>query len=277
MARYLLVGHLTRDLCGKSFYYGGAVLYAGLTARRLGFEVKIITASAEKDLEALFPELFFYHFGAKETTTFENLETPQGRRQKVYACAPKIPLDKVPPSLKRAEIVHLAPVLGEVLPAEATLFETSFLVANPQGWFRKVLPDGSVAQVAPDVSSWPSFEALVVSEEDLAFSPELVPLLRKKARYLVVTRGAKGASLYFEGREVSYPAREAPRVVDTTGAGDVFAAAFFAMLYASQKPLVALEFALCLSSFSVSRAGLAAVPTLWEISQCLGYEEDRNA
>jgi len=269
MARYLLVGHLTRDLYDSSFYYGGAVLYAGLLARRLGFETAIITSSAEKGLERLFPELSFYHFGAPETTIFRNLETSQGRQQFVYAKAPPLPVEKVPSKWRRADIVHLAPVLDEIDPRKAVFFETKFLVANPQGWFRKVREDGRVEQIMPDISRWPSFEALVVSEEDLSASFSLLSVLIKKTRYLVVTRGAKGASLFTEGKEIFRPAYQAPKVVDTTGAGDIFAAAFFGMLYALKKPLLALEFALCLAARSVTRPTLAAVPTLYEISQCL--------
>ncbi len=269
MARYLLVGHLTRDVYNGVFYYGGAVLYAGLLARRLGFETGIVTSLAEVGLENIFPELSFCHFRARETTTFKNVETPSGRCQYVYAKALRIPLEKLPSNWRKAEIVHIAPVLDEVLPEDVYLFETDFLVANPQGWFRRVEPDGSVRQVAPDVSCWPLFEALVVSEEDLSAAKDLFPALKEKARYLVVTKGARGASLFVEGEEIFRPAYLAPKVVDTTGAGDIFAAAFFGMLYASRRPVVALEFALCLAACSVTRRTLAAVPTLQEITRCL--------
>ena len=245
------------------------MLYAGLLARRLGFETGVITSSAEKDLDNLFPELFFYHFGAHETTTFKNIETPAGRRQYVFARALSLPLKRLPPRWRRAEIVHIAPVLDEVSPEEVSLFETDFLVANPQGWFRQVEADGTVRHVAPDVSRWPRFEALVVSAEDLSAAEELLPALKEKARHLVVTKGARGATLFWEGGEIFRPAYPVSRVVDTTGAGDIFAAAFFAMLYALRKPLVALEFALCLAARSVTRRTLAAVPTLAEISTCL--------
>ena len=274
MARYLLVGHLTRDLYNGAFYYGGAVLYAGLLARRLGFEVRVITSSAEKGLDYLFPEISFYHFGARETTTFRNVSTPEGRRQWVYARARPLSLKDVPPSWRRAEIVHLAPVLDEIAPEEARFLETSFLVANPQGWFRAVTEDGRVVPKTPDFSSWPRFKALVLSAEDVVGLTDLTPL-KEKAEYLVLTQGARGATLYFQGEEFFHPAYPVPRVKDTTGAGDIFAAAFFAMLYAAQKPLVALKFALCLAAFSVTRTTLAAVPTLEEITSCLEREEPR--
>ncbi|OAG28180.1 PfkB family carbohydrate kinase [Thermodesulfatator autotrophicus] len=269
MARYLLLGHLTRDLYPGYFLYGGAVLYGGLLARRFGFETWIVTASAEEDLKHIFPELKFYNFKARETTIFENIETPSGRRQKVYARAPAIPLKKVPRALRRAEIVHVAPIIDEVNPAELSLFETKFLVSNPQGWFREVLPSGEVRPKRPEVHFWPYFKALVVSEEDLKACQDILPLIRKKTENLVVTMGKAGAKLYTENEEYFSKAPFVPKVVDTTGAGDVFATAFFAMLYVSGKPKVALEFAMCLAAISVTRRGLASVPTLTEISRCL--------
>ncbi len=269
MARYLLVGHLTRDLTpGGGFRYGGAVLYAGLTARRLGFETLVITSSAEKGLEYLFPELKIYHFPSPETTVFENRETPAGRKQVVHAQARPLPLKKLPAPWRRAEIVHLAPVLDELKPEEAVLFETDFLVANPQGWFRKVLPGGEVVFKKPDLSKAPRFRALVVSEEDLGGEQALKEELQRITEILVVTKGARGAELYHAQGQIFLPTEKRP-VKDTTGAGDVLAAAFFALLYASGKPRVALEFAQCLAGFSVTREGLAGVPTREEISSCL--------
>ncbi|AEH45703.1 PfkB domain protein [Thermodesulfatator indicus DSM 15286] len=269
MARYILLGHLTRDLYPGYFLYGGAVLYGGLLARRLGFETWIITASVEKDLKHIFPELRFYNFKARKTTIFENIETPSGRLQKVYAKAPAIPLEKVPDSLRKAEIIQVAPVLDEVDPASLALLETKFLVSNPQGWFREVLPSGEVRPKRPDINIWPYFKALVISEEDVKACPDILPLLCEKADNLVVTMGKAGARLYSKNEEFFLEAPLVSKIVDTTGAGDILATAFFAMLYATGKPKVALEFAMCLAAISVTRRGLASVPTLTEISRCL--------
>ncbi|NPB09997.1 MAG: hypothetical protein GXO17_06540 [Thermodesulfobacteria bacterium] len=268
MARYLLVGHLTKDLVPGGFRYGGAVLYAGLTARRLGFDTLVITASAEKGLDKIFPELRVYNFLAPETTVFENVETPTGRQQFVHHRAPPLPLDRLTRVLRRAEIVHLAPVLDEVRPEDGRIFETEFLVANPQGWFREVLPDGRVVRKRPDLSRAPRFKALVVSEEDLGGEESLVEDLLSLTDILVVTKGSQGAELFCEGERLFLPTKPRP-VRDPTGAGDVLAAGFFGMLYATGKPKVALEFAQCLAGIKVTREGLAGVPTWEEISSCL--------
>ncbi len=279
MARYLLVGHLTRDLVPEGgFRFGGAVLYAGLTVRRLGFETHVLTSSAEplETLENLFPELFFHLQTSRQTTVFENLETPEGRRQRVLARAAPLDLEAFFERPLETEVLHLAPVLDE-LPLEAGVYRRAFryrfLVANPQGWFRKVGREGRVEPVRPDLSRSPDFEALVVSREDLAADPEgLLAALKERSRILVLTRGAEGASLFVENREKFFPARKV-RAVDTTGAGDILAGAFFALLFKRENPARALEKAMEMAAIGVSRPGLSGVPSKGEIVSLLENEE----
>jgi sugar/nucleoside kinase (ribokinase family) len=52
--------------------------------------------------------------------------------------------------------------------------------------------------------------------------------LAAKVKTLVVTRGADGATAIAHGERISIPAAPVARVVDTTGAGDLFAAGFLA-------------------------------------------------
>lgn len=87
-------------------------------------------------------------------------------------------------------------------------------------------------------------------------------------RVLAVTEGAAGCVLYWHGdrRRIN-----APKIaeVDATGAGDIFAAAFFIRLYATRDPWEAARFATLLASHSVARAGLDGIPTEQEIQSCL--------
>jgi sugar/nucleoside kinase (ribokinase family) len=51
------------------------------------------------------------------------------------------------------------------------------------------------------------------------------------------------------------------REVDPTGAGDIFAAVYFALCQATGDPFAAAEPAVALASASVERQNLASIPT----------------
>jgi sugar/nucleoside kinase (ribokinase family) len=57
--------------------------------------------------------------------------------------------------------------------------------------------------------------------------------------------------------------------VDPTGAGDIFAAAFFTRLHATRDPWEAGRFATHLAAFSVTRRGLEGIPNRDEVEICL--------
>jgi sugar/nucleoside kinase (ribokinase family) len=95
-----------------------------------------------------------------------------------------------------------------------------------------------------------------------------IEAMASATRVLAVTEGPAGARLYWNGdlRRFRAPDREE---VDATGAGDIFAAAFFWRLYATRDPWAAARFATHLASFSISRSGLEGIPTQEEIQTCL--------
>jgi sugar/nucleoside kinase (ribokinase family) len=57
--------------------------------------------------------------------------------------------------------------------------------------------------------------------------------------------------------------------VDATGAGDVFAAAFFARLFRTRDPWEATRFATLLATCSIARVGLEGIATPREVEECL--------
>jgi sugar/nucleoside kinase (ribokinase family) len=110
--------------------------------------------------------------------------------------------------------------------------------------------------------------AVVVSIEDVDGDEEQVEFMANHTRVLAVTEGAAGSRLYWHGDQRRF---RAPKMqeLDATGAGDIFAAAFFIRLQVTRDPWEAARFATQLSSFSVTRTGLAAIPTAEEIQACM--------
>jgi sugar/nucleoside kinase (ribokinase family) len=260
---YLIIGHLTRDILPDGSRLGGTAAYAALTARALGMRVGILTA-CEDCLSA--PELegegiHVIGIRADTTTTFENIQTPTGRIQYLHSLAPSIGLSMIPEQWLNTPIVHLGPVAREVDPTLARAFPGSFVGLTPQGWLRSWDEQGRVS-----FAEWPEASfvlqyagAAVISIEDVRGNEDIIEEMASSVRVLAVTEGAYGARLYWNGdlRRFRPPPMEE---TDPTGAGDIFATAFFYRLNATRDPWEAARFATNLASYSVMRYGLNGVP-----------------
>jgi sugar/nucleoside kinase (ribokinase family) len=110
-------------------------------------------------------------------------------------------------------------------------------------------------------------DGVVLSEEDVGGDQHLLAEYATQTRLLVVTDGVRGCTVYEHGRARRF---SAPAVdeVDPTGAGDVFAAAFFVALQRVGDAWTAARFANCVAARSVTRAGLKSTPTPDEIARC---------
>ncbi len=267
---YLLVGHITVDLTPEGSRVGGTVTYAASMARALGLRVGIVTSWAAEIPLGPLQDIPVINFLADQSSTFENIYTPHGRVQKLHSVASSLDYYHIPEPWRSAGIVHLAPVAQEVEPGIVRNFASSLVGVTPQGWLRSWDQQGRV-----HASEWPEADfvlqrsgAAVISIEDVEGNEERVDEMAAACRVLAVTEGKDGARLYWNGdvRRFRPPEVEA---VDETGAGDVFAAAFFARLFVTRDPWEAARFATSLASISVTRPGLEGIPTPEEIQASL--------
>ncbi len=96
---------------------------------------------------------------------------------------------------------------------------------------------------------------------------------RVKVRELIVTLGSRGALLLKDG-EVKYSDAFKVTPVDTTGAGDTFAAAYITATMLDLDPIDKLVFANAAASLKVTRRGARSSPRLNEVLDflnSLGY------
>ncbi|HSB66355.1 MAG TPA: PfkB family carbohydrate kinase [Anaerolineales bacterium] len=268
---YLVIGHLTYDLLPNGSRLGGTVSYAGLTAHALGLKVGIVTSwGCELPLQGELKHIPIINYPTEHSTTFENIYTDQGRIQIVHTVAPRLDYHMIPEPWREAPIVHLGPVAQEVEPGLVRHFSNSLVGVTPQGWLRTWDEKGHV-----HASEWPeaSFTlqqcgAAVFSVEDVLNDESRIEEMASASRILVVTEGAAGARVYWNGdvRRFRPPQVEE---VDATGAGDIFAAAFFIRLYLTRDPWESARFANQVASTSVTRRGLEGIPTFEEVKDYL--------
>jgi len=267
---YLAIGHAAHDLTANGPRLGGTVAYSALTARALGMKVGIVTAVGKETPLGALDGIPVVSIDSPQSTTFENIYTEEGRVQYLRAQASRIDFDSVPKSWRNASIVHLGPIASEMDSSLPNDFSPALLGVTPQGWMRQWDSDGRVSR-----SEWSNSEtilqkanAVVLSREDVNGDHELIEHLAHQTRMLVVTEGAEGCVLHWNGDRRRFRAPEASEV-DATGAGDIFATAFFVRLLSTRDPWEAARFATLIASQSVTRVGLEGIPTQPEIESCL--------
>jgi hypothetical protein len=259
---YLIIGHLTRDLTPDGPRIGGTAAYAGLTAHALGMRVGIVTSwGAEIGLGEL-KHIPIISYPSDHSTTFENIYTDDGRTQLVQTVAPRLDYHMIPEPWRQAPIVHLGPVAQEVEPGLVRHFPNSLVGVTPQGWLRSWDSDGHV-----HASEWPE-ATFILRIEDVQNDESRIEEMASASRILVITESAAGARVYWNGDVRRFrPPQEIE--VDSTGAGDIFAAAFLTRLYLTRDPWESARFANQIAATSVCRSGLDGIPTSEEIKEHL--------
>ncbi|KAA3661784.1 MAG: hypothetical protein DWQ04_15375 [Chloroflexi bacterium] len=258
---YLVAGYVTRDLTPTGYNVGGTAAYSGRIADMLGCRTAVITSTAPKEpgLEALPDTIQLYSTPSEKTSTYENIYTPQGRRQVVHAAANKIMAADYPSDWPEPTILHLGPIGNEVDVNFAHRFPNSVIGLTPQGWMRRWGEDGHVY-----LEDWPDAEqilplatAVILSVEDL-LDDSMLHRYKALSKLLVLTSGYDGCTVFKDEDVYHIPAPQV-KEVEPTGAGDIFATAFLVKYQQTNGDYrEAGHFANIVASQSVTHVGLDA-------------------
>jgi len=261
-----IIGHLTRDILEDGYAIGGAVSYSGVTARRLGADVTVLTRANPDDVRILEDEgIRVINLPTDVYTTFLNVYYKDIRTQQLISVAAPIMAADVPSEVYEADMLLLAPVAQEVDPA-ITQFVRNQLAATPQGWMREWDQKGRVYAI-PWYSSGrilPYLDSIIFSDLDLIGDMSILPTIIDTVPLVAITKAAKGCVLYYRGRRCQVHTRPA-REVDATGAGDTFTAAFLVELMNGKSPIEAAYFANVTASLSIEGVGLSGIPYRYRV------------
>jgi sugar/nucleoside kinase (ribokinase family) len=192
------------------------------------------------------------------TTIFVNVGVGAARRQTLPEWAGPLDLTGTLPS---ARIVHLGPVARELDPASLPTFAPGvFVGATPQGWLRRWDAAGHVTEgellLPPSLTA--RLDALILSETEARRAERVIAAVRAAGGLVVITRDAAGCTILDRAGESQVGTRDYP-FVDDTGAGDIFAAAFFVALSEGQAPHASAAFANTAAGLSLAGRGPAAI------------------
>jgi hypothetical protein len=296
-----VVGAASRDLAAgdpRGWRLGGAVTYGSLTLARLGLRVRAIVgldaaAATAHELDLLAASgAIVERVQLERGPVFENVETPAGRRQRCHSTASALPLTTTSRVEPAPDAILFAPVAGELDDAWLALAPPGAIVAvGLQGLLRALRAGADVRRTAPVPSALLRRADLVgLSRDDLPPGSDQAAVVRHTsptATILVTAADRGGVALVpasgGDRDERRYLAVRSERVVDPTGAGDVFLAA---VLAARLDPgLVAgrggartareLRFAATAASLAIEAPGILGVPDLASVRRRLTLARSR--
>jgi sugar/nucleoside kinase (ribokinase family) len=279
---YIVVGHICADILPDgTAVLGGTALYSALAAATLGWRTGILTRGRyDFDLDGLrIPALDFITDriqvivqDAEWPTLFVNDYSSGRRTQQIPKWAGPIDLRGLPPHWRNPRVLHLGPIAQEIDVRQSAGLNPEFLGVTPQGWMRD-WPRATGGRVKSLRLRLPrefvsQIDGIVVNDEEFADSRDTVEAVGRNG-YGVMTLGVGGARLFSPAGTDDVPAFDVP-TVDLTGAGDVFAAAFFYRIAdPSASPHDALVFANAAAGLSLAGIGATRIPTRAAIRRLL--------
>ena len=262
MAQVAVIGPATIDRVvddGVEVYKrGGVVMYAGLSFAQLGISTRVLSnvAAADEAMLALLCQRGIeVHTGdSAQTTHFVNYIAGNARRQELLARASPIVAAQLGPVLADVQHVHLGPLYpGDIETAALAVIAADCRVSlDIQGYARQLAEQQIVEQISGDL-----FPALQRADYIKASAEELKLVLDYYGKTLerlladceitecVVTEGSHdGCVVDGAGQRMDFKAAPVAAVMDPTGAGDVFFAAYLTRrLHRGEASGVAARFA----------------------------------
>ncbi len=239
-----IIGHITKDILRikneKKEMPGGVAYYFSIALKNLGSKVSLITKVARKDKD-LFNNLIrndipIFYKDSQKTTTFENIysEDLDIRIQKVKCVAQPFVSKDIPDI--SARIFHFGPLTKEDIPLEMLklVSKKAKVSLDIQGFLRKI-EKGKVESVDweekeealtyVNILKTDETEAKILSGED-----NIRNAAEKLSAYsideIIITLGSKGSLIYSKGNFYSIPSFPPKKIVDATGCGDTYMAAY---------------------------------------------------
>ena len=283
-----VVGHVVRDinLVGgrrQAPTPGGTAYYSSRVYQALGLRCAVVTRVAREDEDVLFGSLRaagiqVFNAPSATSSTFHNdyaADNPDIRTQSVDSLAEPIRVEDVPPI--RARIFHVGPLSHNDVDLEVIgqcADRSDLLAVDAQGWTREVVGNRIVARLRTGTDDiLPAIDVLQADDQEMAvFSGKpsvregLLKVRRMGVAEVIVTKASRGSVVAFDDQVHEIDALSPRAVVDTTGCGDTYLAAYMSRRLDSDDPLECGHFAAVAASLNIESLGpfQGSLAGVWE-------------
>ncbi len=270
-----IIGPVSRDelkIGGETYSgMGGVLYYAGNALTAMGAKVTLIASYGEEPedwIDQLECE-YLFHIRAQKTLKYQIEYLDDGKRED--SCTPyfqNIELEEIlEDDISRHPYIIFAPLLhdhfsyeliksvGEIAP--------SSLVLAAQGMIRYV-EDGRIVWKNPEnvINVLPFFNYVFLDEDELKFiggsdtlDKAAKPFLDTGLENLIITKNSKGSTFYHHGEKYIIKPFKPKEIVDPTGSGDTYMAAFLMAKQTFKDPLLWGDFASMAATISMENTG----------------------
>ena len=279
-----VVGHLVLDYISRGgeeypAQMGSPCVYASLGARALNASVivgsKVGRDYGEKRLRWLGSRgvnVGHVRQSGARTTSFKIKYTDGGRF--MWLASKCMPLTRRDLSnLPASSALHMGPILNEIPLSLATSLarRNSVTCLDPQGYLRRVLPNGEVRRSRfRDKSLLRHLDVLKVSEDEasaLIGKTSSFKLSSSGPEIILITKGRAGTMLWSKDHGAYRIPAFKTRVRDPTGAGDALVGAFLVTWVRTGDLLWSLAIGSAVASFVVEKVGPANFGTSKQVER----------
>jgi len=265
--KFLVIGNITKDTIRTKekeiVTFGGTASYSSITAKKLGCDTYVLSKGNHelndwiKNLENLGIKVELEK--SEKITHFVNDYSGNERRQFYYSDAGKIDFK----NLGKMDIIHIGPVFGEITLdcVKEARKNTKLLSLDVQGFVRSSDKERVIMKFWDERVEFLKYVDLVkinrlesnfvakkinyeeICKELIGFGPKVVELTLRE-----------NGSIVFSDKVHKIPVYQT-NLIDKTGAGDVYAAAFAIRYFETKDALESGLFASVAASFVVEDFG----------------------
>ncbi len=263
----LILGNLTIDHnlteSGKGVSPGGSAFFCARTLRNLNIPTALVSPFGKDFDRSVLENISLYPPSptSLKTLIFRNILLSGSKRKQFVqnlSYSGFNSIGRIPDSLFREKkIVMVAPILNNFTYRQISYWKeisgSAYFVLLAQGFFRKVLSSGRVAK--RKWMGWKKmtklFDLIVVSDEDYKGIEKMAARWGRDGRISIVTRAEKGCIIYSNGKAKDISGFKVYKPVDSTGAGDIFAAAYAFMYIRTKDEVYSAVFANAAAAMSL--------------------------